>query len=112
MGILGTLVSLSNGAPAELLLELRWMGTNIGTVFFAAGSTIYCYLLWKARLIPVPLSLLGLIGSLIVLVGVTVQTALSQPTYAGVSAVIWIPVAAFEIITGFWLLIKGAGIDT
>jgi len=65
----------------------------------------------KSRLIPVALSLLGVFGSLIVLVGVPVQTALSQSTYSGVSAAIWIPVAAFEIITGFWLPIKGASID-
>jgi len=108
VGILCALLLLSNGAPAETLLELRWIGANLSVIFFAPGSTVFCYLLWKARLIPVPLALLGLIGSLIVLVGVPVQTALSNPTYSGASAVIWVPVAAFEIVTGFWLLIKGA----
>jgi hypothetical protein len=118
VGMLATLALLSlsqddsNAASsvntlAGQLLEARWTSTNIGAIFFAAGSTVYSYLLFKARSIPVPLSLTGLVGSLIVLVGIPWQTALSHRTYDGASAIIWVPVAIFEISTGVWLLLKG-----
>jgi hypothetical protein len=111
------LLSLSHGdrgdasavqAMAGQLMDARWTSSNVGAAFFAVGSTLYSYLLFKARAIPVPLSLTGLVGSLIVLVGVPWQTALSNPTFSGPSAAIWIPLAVFELSTGVWLLAKGA----
>jgi hypothetical protein len=119
VGMLDTLVllSVSRGYPndassvrvlADVLLDVRWMSTNIGAMFFSVGSTLFCYLLLKARSIPVPLATIGLVGSLIILVGIPIQTALSHRTFAGASAVIWVPVAVFEISTGVWLLVKGA----
>jgi hypothetical protein len=123
IGMFDTLVllSLSQGsskdAPsvqvmADLLMNVRWMGTNIGAIFFAAGSTLYCYLLLKARSIPVPLAALGVVGSLLILVGVPWQTALSHQTFSGASAVIWFPIGIFEIIAGVWLMVKGANVPT
>jgi hypothetical protein len=121
VGALATLalLSLSQGdsnatssvnALADQLMDVRWTSSNIGAIFFAAGSTVYSYLLYRARSIPVPLSVTGLVGSLIILVGVPWQTALSHRTFAGASAVIWVPIAIFEISTGGWLLVKGANI--
>lgn len=118
VGVLATLalLSLSQGAAssantlADQLMDARWTSSNVGAIFFAAGSTAYSYLLYRARSIPVPLSVTGLVGSLIILVGVPWQTALSHPTFAGASAVIWVPIAIFEISTGGWLLLKGANI--
>ncbi len=87
------------------------MSTNVGAIFFAMGSTVYCYLLLKGRSIPVAISAVGLVGSLILLVGVPLQTALSPPTFAGASAVIWVPMIIFEIVAGAWLLVKGAKVN-
>src|SRR5262249_12312862 len=67
VGMLATLalLSLSQGssndassvhALADQFMDARWTSTNIGAIFFAAGSTVYSYLLLKARSIPVPLS--------------------------------------------------------
>jgi hypothetical protein len=93
---------------ADLLMKVRPMSSNIGAIFFSVGSAFYCYLLLKARSIPVPLSAIGLVGSLLVFVGVPLQTAFSQSTFAGVSALIWVPIAIFEISAAVWLLLKGA----
>jgi hypothetical protein len=123
VGMFGTLIllSLSQGsshdAPSvqvltDLLMHVRWMGTNIGAIFFAAGSTVFTYLLLRARSIPVPLAAIGVAGSLIVLVGVPWQTALSHRTFDGPSAVIWLPIGIFEVATGVWLLVKGASVPT
>jgi hypothetical protein len=121
VGVLATLalLSLSQGdsnatssvnALADQLMDARWTSSNVSAIFFAAGSTVYSYLLYRSRAIPVVLSVTGLVGSLIILVGVPWQTALSHRTFAGASAVIWVPIAVFEISTGVWLLLKGANI--
>jgi Domain of unknown function (DUF4386) len=103
------LLSLSKGtALGDLVSNLRLWGTNVGAIFFAVGSTLYSYLLFKARSVPVPLAGLGVVASLILVVGVPLQTAAGRSIYDGAFAAIWIPIAIFEISTGFWLLIKGA----
>lgn len=115
------LLSLSDGSstasPEELTADYAlgdfvsnvdsW-AINIGAIFFAVGSTLYAYLFFKARSIPVVLAVLGLVASLILVVGVPLQTAAGRDTAEGASAVIWIPMIVFEITTGLWLLIKGA----
>jgi hypothetical protein len=121
VGMLTTLALLSlsqhsaqDASSARALVDVLWdvppMSTNIGSTFFAAGSTLYCYLLLKARVIPVPLAVIGVVGSLLILVGVPVQTAVGNQTFTGASAAIWIPIAVFEISTGGWLLFKGAAV--
>jgi hypothetical protein len=92
---------------ADLLDKLRPLSGNLGAIFFAAGSTVYCYLLLKSRAIPVPLAAVGVVGSLLVLLGVPVQTALGRSTFAGAAALISVPVAVFELGAGGWLLLKG-----
>ena len=62
-------------------------------------------------MIPVPLAVIGVVGSLLILLGVPVQTAFGNQTFTGPSAAIWIPIAVFEISTGGWLLFKGAPIS-
>ena len=121
VGMLTTLALLSlsqhsaqDASSARALVDLIWdvppMSTNIASTFFAAGSTLYCYLLLKARVIPVPLAVIGVVGSLLILVGVPVQTAVGNQTFTGPSAAIWIPIGVFEITTGGWLLVKGAAV--
>jgi hypothetical protein len=115
-----TLLSLSDGtAGAGELASAHGLGafvidvdswsTDIGASFFAVGSTLYAYLLLRGRSIPVPLARLGLFASLVLVVGVPLQTAAGNTTTEGSSLAIWIPMFAFEIATGLWLLIKGGG---
>jgi len=116
-----TLLSLSARTPSASGNELSsaqaigdfvsnaWsFSTNIGAIFFAVGSALYSYLFFKARSIPVLLSLLGLVASLTLVVGVPLQTAASHSTVDGASGAIWVPMIIFEVVTGLWLLIKGA----
>jgi hypothetical protein len=110
-----TLLSLSEGDGEESALALgvfvtdvdAW-STNIGASFFAVGSALYAYLFFKARSIPMALAVLGLLASLILVVGVPLQTAAGHTTTEGASAAIWLPMIVFELATGLWLLIKGA----
>ena len=71
---------------------------------FALGSTIYCYLFLRGRIIPVWLAWLGLFSSVLLLGILPLKLAGfidSQLT------IIWIPMLLFEIILAFWLIIKG-----
>jgi hypothetical protein len=110
-----TLLSLSEGGGEESALALgvfvtdvdAW-STNIGASFFAVGSTLYAYLFFRARSIPIALAVLGLLASLILVVGVPLQTAAGQTTTEGASAAIWVPMIVFELSAGFWLLDTGA----
>lgn len=98
----------STHALGDLVVNVWSMSTNIGAIFFAVGSTVYSYLFFRARSIPALLSLVGLVASLTLVVGVPIQTAAGQSTIAGISAIIWVPMFIFEISTGLWLLTKGA----
>jgi Domain of unknown function (DUF4386) len=113
MSVLGLLslsqetVGASELATAEFVSNAWSLSTNIGATFFAVGSTVFSYLLFKARSIPVLLSLLGLVASFILVVVVPIQAAAGYATGEGVAFLIWIPMFLFEISAGFWLLIKG-----
>ena len=77
----------------------------VSALFFAVGSTLFSCLFLRGRLIPVPLAWLGVIGSALLVVALPLQLAgfLSGP----VTQFMWLPMAAFEIPLGFWLLFKG-----
>ena len=70
----------------------------------ALGSTIYCYLFLRGRIIPVWLAWFGLFSSVILLGVLPLKLAGfidSQLT------IICLPMLVFEIILAFWLIIKG-----
>jgi hypothetical protein len=94
----------ANGVAALLLEAGNWH-TLISAIFFAAGSTIFCSLLLRGRMIPVWLAWLGVIGSAVLVVSLPLELAgfLRGP----ITKLLWIPIAAFELTAGPWLLIKG-----
>src|SRR5438093_11943539 len=76
--------------------------------FFAVGSTLFSYLLLRGRMIPVPLAWLGVIASVLLVVGLPLQLAgfLRGP----VTSLMWLPMLAFEVPLALWLLIRGVAI--
>jgi hypothetical protein len=93
-------------ALGALLLKEGSASTLVGATCFAIGSTVFAYLFLRARSIPVWLAWVGVLGSALLVVALPAQLAgvLRGP----ITDLIWIPVAVFEIVLGFWLLIKGA----
>jgi len=73
--------------------------------FFAVGSTLFSYLLLRGRMIPIPLAWLGVVASVLLVVGLPLQLAgfLRGP----VTSIMWLPMLAFEVPLALWLLIKG-----
>jgi uncharacterized protein DUF4386 len=121
---------LLNAFSSRDTLELLWLGTSVGpkapdavtlqalgtyllggpdwnmsAILFAMGSTLFSYLLLRGRTIPVPLAWLGVVASVLLVVGLPLQLA---GFFKGpLTSYMWIPMAAFEVPLGFWLLIKG-----
>ena len=73
--------------------------------FFAAGSTLFAWLLLRGRMIPVSLAWLGVVASALLVVGLPL--AFGRVISGTITQLMWLPMAGFEIPLGFWLLIKG-----
>jgi len=92
-------------ALGEFLLKVQGWNTLIGATFFAVGSTLFSWLLLRGRTIPSLLAWLGVIGSVVIVLGLLLQLA---GFFRGpVTQLMWIPVAVFELTLGPWLIIKG-----
>jgi hypothetical protein len=92
-------------ALGSMLLKAQGSTTLVAATAFAIGSTIYCYLFLRARTIPVSLAWLGVIASVLLVVGLPLQMA--EFIKGTVTLLMWIPMALFEVIFAVWLLIKG-----
>lgn len=78
-----------------------------GVVVGVGNGLILGYMMWKTRLIPRGLSVLGLIGGpalLMASAGVLFGTVESGGVFQGLATV---PEFLWELVFGFWLLIKG-----
>lgn len=73
--------------------------------FFAVGSTAFAYLLLRGRMIPVPLAWLGVVASAVLVVGLPPQ--LAGWLHGPITSLIWLPMLAFEVPLGLWLLTRG-----
>ena len=85
---------------------LEGQASGVGAMFFAAGSTLFAWLLLRGRLIPAPLAWLGVVTSAVAVVALPLEFVGFFPSrwiwY------VWLPLAAYEIPLALWLLVKGA----
>jgi hypothetical protein len=111
LGLLWLATATGTKAPDAATLQvlgtyfLTGPNSNIGAIFFAIGSLLFSYLFMRGRIIPVLLAWLGLVASALLVVGLPLQ--LAGFVSGSVASILWIPMAAFEVPLGFWLLIKG-----
>ena len=92
-------------ALGAMLLKAGGGYTLVGATCFAVGSTLYSYLFLRARNIPVPLAWLGVLASVLLVIGLPLQ--LAGFLSGSMTKFMWIPMAVFEVILALWLLIKG-----
>lgn len=92
-------------ALTSIYLGTQGAEFSIGLLFYALGSTLFCYLLLKSRYIPIMLAWWGLLGSVVALL--SSLTIIVFPAAAGIAPSCYIPVGTFEIVAGFWLLLRG-----
>ena len=85
-----------------------------GAIFFAVGSTLFCWLLLRGRMIPTALAWFGVIASALLVVLLPLQLAGllggSMPWSASLTWLQWIPMLVFELTLAVWLMIKGVAI--
>lgn len=93
-------------ALARLFLGVQAAGYTIGLVFFGIGSVCIGYLLFKSSYIPRPLAVLGVAAPLLLLAGCFATIVFPNVGNVLVPSV-FMPMLVFEVVTGFWLLIKG-----
>jgi hypothetical protein len=73
--------------------------------FFAVGSLAFAYLLLRGRMIPAPLAWLGVGASVLLVIALPLQ--LADWLRGAITSLIWLPMLAFEVPLGVWLLTRG-----
>ncbi len=112
-GLLWLATASGAGAPdtatattiGTLLLKIGGWQTSSAGILFAVGSTAFCYLLLRGRMIPAVLAWIGLVGSAIVAVGQPLEAV--SILRGSPAQLMWIPIAVFEITVAVWFIIKG-----
>ncbi len=93
------------GAAHALGSYLLTSDMAVTATFFAVGSTLFSYLFLRGRMIPVALAWLGVVASVLLVVGLPLQIA--GVLQGSITQLMYLPMLAFEVSLGLWLLIKG-----
>ena len=109
-----TLYALTRDVDRDLALiamgcRLIEAAPGQGEIYFAVGSTIFCWLLLRGALIPAALAWLGLASSAGLVALLAVQLTLGTTTNwsSPVTWFVWLPTLIFELAFAVWLLTKG-----
>ena len=94
----------------KLFLDIRNSGLDIVLMFIGVGGTIFCYLFYKSNYVPKLLAGWGIITylSMLLLSFISLLSPNFPETY---KMIFYVPGGLFELIFGFWLLIKGVKIN-
>jgi hypothetical protein len=101
----GTADAVSANVLAEYLMKVGTWETTSAALLFGVGSTIFSSLLLRGRMIPVALAWLGVLGSALIVIILPLE--LTGAATGPITQLQWIPIALFEIVVAFWLIIKG-----
>lgn len=93
-----------DGMQAVGTLVLRQSGA-VGAWFFAVGSTAFCWLLLRGRMVPALLAWLGVAASVLLVIALPLQIGALLPGW--LTQLVWLPMAAFEIPVAVWFIVKG-----
>jgi hypothetical protein len=75
-------------------------------LFTGIGGLIFSYLLYRSKLVPRLISILGLIGYALLFTG-TLLDMLGHVDLDGAGMIVLLPGGLFEIILPIWLIVKG-----
>lgn len=94
-------------STVEFLFDVKAATLNIVFALLGFGSILYCYLFYKARLIPRWLAAFGIFAfTLVFCESIAVLLfSVKSTILTGVSAIL------FEIIIGIWLIVKGVNLS-
>lgn len=118
LGVTLFLITREQGpALALVALSSRVMEAvhSESAIFFAVGSTLFCWLLLRGRMIPGVLAWLGVVSSALLAVVLPLQLAGlfggSMSWSASITWIVWLPMLVFEVAFSLWLIIKGVAVS-
>lgn len=88
-----------------LLLDARQNTMMLSAICFAAGSTIFSWLLLRGHAVPIVLGRLGVFASVLLLLALPAQLAVNSQGI--LSMLVWLPMLLFEVILAWWLIVRG-----
>jgi hypothetical protein len=97
-------------ALVGLFLQVRNAGLDVVLIFIGMGGTLFCYLFFTAKYVPRILAAWGMITYLSMLI-LALVSILSPNLPESVKMIFYAPGGLFEILFGFWLLIKGVNVE-
>lgn len=83
-----------------------WVG-YILSLFLSMGSLVFFYLLYQSRLVPRVISIWGLVGGFLHLVGTVGIMFGSFAEDSALGALTVLPIASVEMVLAGWLIVKG-----
>ena len=90
---------------ADVVTAIAPWNTALSALFFAVGSTAFCWLLLRGRLIPTALAWLGVVASALMVFSIPFQ--LAGLTTHNLMAITSLPIVLFELPLGVWLMTTG-----
>jgi hypothetical protein len=99
--------AVSYGAVGGALRALNTRAFTLSVVVFAFGALMLYWMLYRSNLVPRVLSVWGLIGAAILLVGVALVLFEVVSESVAVQAIVNAPIALNELALAAWLLWKG-----
>lgn len=115
VAFLGSIVALRQaGAGADALVTSRALVALYDRIFLVGQSfmpaicdLLLGFMLYRSRLVPRGLSLIGIVGGPVLLVGYLAILFGLVGQHAPLAALSALPVALFELSLGVWLIVKG-----
>jgi hypothetical protein len=89
---------------ASMLLEARMAVYTVIFTFLGVGSTIYCYLFFKSKLVPGRLAIFGMVSYSLLVVYSFLKILLPEIASTTVAQIVlYTPSCVFEPVMGVWL---------
>jgi hypothetical protein len=103
----GTVDASASQSLGSLLTALRDVTLVLLYLFTGASGIIFAFLLYRSKLVPRPLAVLGLIGYPVLLAGAALAMFGVTDVQRGTGMLAMLPGGLFELILPIWLLSKG-----
>jgi hypothetical protein len=104
VAMLGMTFRVGEGLLGAMGLAVKVSTMLVGATLFAIGSTLFCWLLLRGRLIPRVLAWLGVFASVLLVAALPVQMAGMLPNV--IAQGMWLPMLGFEVPFAIWLIVK------
>ncbi len=95
---------------ARVAISAQGAGLNLGFVLVGLGSAVFAYLLLRSGYVPKALAAWGVFSSLLLTTSAVLLIVF--PALGPVQLATMVPMGIYEVTLGFWLLLKGANIQS